>query len=50
MRTAVATRSGLSIGAGGAIVVGSDPEQEFAETMVKAQALLTAYQTVTGAT
>lgn len=50
IRTAVATPDGVRIGAGGAIVVGSDPEQEFAETMVKAQALLTAYQTVTGAT
>jgi para-aminobenzoate synthetase len=42
IRTIVATDNQLSIGVGGAIVALSDPETEFEETMLKAQALIDA--------
>jgi para-aminobenzoate synthetase len=42
IRTLVATASGATIGAGGAIVMLSDAEEEYAEMMLKAQPLLDA--------
>jgi len=42
IRTAVLTPDQTSIGIGGGIVALSDPEQEFAETMLKAKALIQA--------
>jgi para-aminobenzoate synthetase len=42
IRTLVASPHGLSVGAGGAIVAGSDPEAELAEMRLKARALLEA--------
>jgi para-aminobenzoate synthetase len=42
IRTLVASPQGLSVGAGGAIVAGSDPEAELAEMRLKARALLEA--------
>jgi para-aminobenzoate synthetase len=47
IRTAVATATGVTIGTGGAIVLDSDPRQEFAETMLKAEALLRAHRLAT---
>jgi para-aminobenzoate synthetase len=44
IRTAVAGPAGISIGTGGAIVLDSDPNAEFAEAMAKAYPLLQAYQ------
>jgi para-aminobenzoate synthetase len=42
IRTLVATPHGMSIGSGGAILVGSDPEAEFEEMLLKARAVLEA--------
>src|SRR3954470_6488737 len=42
IRTLVAAPGGLAIGAGGAIVVGSEPEAELQEMLLKARALLQA--------
>jgi para-aminobenzoate synthetase len=42
IRTLVATRDGLTIGAGGAIVAGSEPRAELEEMLLKARALLEA--------
>jgi para-aminobenzoate synthetase len=42
IRTLVAAPAGLTIGAGGAIVAGSDPEDELREMQLKARALLQA--------
>jgi para-aminobenzoate synthetase len=42
IRTLVASRHGLQIGAGGAIVAGSDPEAEHDEMLLKARAVLDA--------
>jgi para-aminobenzoate synthetase len=42
IRTLVASPHGLIVGAGGAIVAGSDPEAELAEMRLKARALLEA--------
>jgi para-aminobenzoate synthetase len=42
IRTLVASPDGLAIGAGGAIVAGSDPEDELQEMLLKARALLQA--------
>ena len=42
IRTLVAAPDGLTIGAGGAIVAGSDPQDELREMQLKAQALLQA--------
>jgi len=44
IRTLVATQQGATIGAGGAIVMLSDPEDEYAEMLLKAQPLLDAVQ------
>jgi para-aminobenzoate synthetase len=40
IRTLVASPDGLTVGAGGAIVAGSDPEAELEEMMIKARPLL----------
>ena len=40
IRTLVASPEGLMIGAGGAIVAGSDPEAELEEMLLKARPLL----------
>jgi len=42
IRTLVATPDGVTIGAGGAIVAGSEPEDELQEMLLKARALLEA--------
>jgi para-aminobenzoate synthetase len=42
IRTIVAENGTLSIGAGGAIVMQSDPEDEYQETLLKADALMRA--------
>jgi para-aminobenzoate synthetase len=42
IRTLVASRHGLQIGSGGAIVAGSDPEAEHDEMLLKARAVLQA--------
>jgi anthranilate/para-aminobenzoate synthase component I len=42
IRTLVATRDALTIGAGGAIVAGSEPRAELEEMLLKARALLEA--------
>jgi anthranilate/para-aminobenzoate synthase component I len=42
IRTLVAAPGGLSIGAGGAIVAGSDPQDELQEMLLKARPLLEA--------
>ncbi|KAA2251408.1 aminodeoxychorismate synthase component I [Solihabitans fulvus] len=44
IRTAVASPARTVIGAGGAIVLDSDPEDEFDETLLKARALLRAHR------
>jgi para-aminobenzoate synthetase len=44
IRTAVITDEELRVGAGGAIVLGSDPEEEYEEMLLKALAPLRAYQ------
>ncbi|MCP2258875.1 para-aminobenzoate synthetase [Streptoalloteichus tenebrarius] len=46
IRTAVATASQTVIGTGGAIVLDSDPDEEFDEVVLKGQALLRAYDIV----
>jgi para-aminobenzoate synthetase len=48
IRTAVLGPEGVSIGAGGAIVVQSEPEGEFEEMVLKARALLRAVGQVDG--
>ena len=40
IRTAVISDSGISIGAGGAIVILSDPEEEFEEMILKARTVI----------
>ncbi|MFV2107148.1 aminodeoxychorismate synthase component I [Micromonospora sp. LOL_015] len=47
IRTAVLTGDGFTVGTGGAIVLASDPADEYDETMLKARALLVAYRSVT---
>src|SRR5262249_4141769 len=42
IRTIVSTPQGLSMGVGGAVVILSDNEEEFEETLLKAQALIKA--------
>jgi para-aminobenzoate synthetase len=42
IRTLVASRHGLQIGSGGAIVAASDPEAEHEEMLLKARAVLAA--------
>jgi para-aminobenzoate synthetase len=42
IRTLVATPGGMSIGTGGAILAGSDPDAEYAEMLLKAAAVLDA--------
>ncbi|MEA2288206.1 MAG: para-aminobenzoate synthetase, partial [Solirubrobacteraceae bacterium] len=42
IRTLVATPRGMSIGSGGAILAGADPEAEYAEMLLKAQPVLDA--------
>jgi anthranilate/para-aminobenzoate synthase component I len=42
IRTLVASRRGLRIGAGGAIVAASDPDAEYEEMLLKARAVLEA--------
>ncbi len=44
IRTIVLDREGASIGAGGAIVADSDPEDEFAEMLLKARAASAAFE------
>jgi para-aminobenzoate synthetase len=46
IRTAVCTTDGVTIGTGGAIVWDSVPDDEYAETMLKAGVLLEAYAAV----
>lgn len=50
IRTMVCTSQEVSIGIGGAIVWDSDPEDEYAESMLKAKALLEAYAAVRAST
>lgn len=47
IRTAVAAGDATTVGVGGAIVLDSDPVDEYAETMLKARALLDAYRLTT---
>ncbi|MFV2087074.1 aminodeoxychorismate synthase component I [Micromonospora sp. LOL_021] len=47
IRTAVLTGDGFTVGTGGAIVLDSDPADEYDETMLKARALLVAYRSAT---
>lgn len=42
IRTIVASERGLTIGTGGAIVAGSDPDEELEEMLLKARALIEA--------
>ena len=46
IRTIVATPQQLTFHAGGGIVADSDPEKEYEETLVKAQAMKHAIQTI----
>jgi para-aminobenzoate synthetase len=48
IRTAVVTPRSATIGVGGAIVILSDAEEEFEETMVKARALMNAVRATSG--
>ena len=49
IRTLVVTPDGMSIGSGGAIIAGSDPEAEFEEMLLKARPVLDAVGGVLGA-
>ncbi len=49
IRTAVLSKDSIKIGAGGAIVVQSDPADEYDEMRLKAQALLSAIGEAEGA-
>ena len=49
IRTIVQAESATSIGGGGAIVIQSDPEEEFREIILKGQALVEAIATTAGA-
>jgi para-aminobenzoate synthetase len=49
IRTLVASPDGVTIGAGGAIVAGSEPEAELDEMLLKARALLEAVGGTVGA-
>ena len=48
IRTAVVSKDEVTIGAGGAIVLQSDPEDEYEEMMLKASALVRAIDQCTG--
>lgn len=47
IRTAVVTEDSVTIGAGGAIVLQSDPDSEYEEMRLKARALVAAVERVT---
>jgi para-aminobenzoate synthetase len=49
IRTIVCSRDDLSIGVGGAITIDSDPEEELAEAMLKAHALIRSVELAAGA-
>lgn len=49
IRTIVCRRGSVSIGVGGAITIDSDPEEELAEAMLKAQALVRSVEIAAGA-